>query len=465
MTPCFSSGLAVAAMLASAASWSIAGEENTGDRQPGLPSGLEEHLLGFVAAKKNQAIDILRSVNLSPPYGFDGLFDSMQKGDVRSASRAFEVYNVLCRNAGTGGDEVYMMCQIVTEAYCGWEPLQTDGGGLLEQFGKDVLAVVPEGSVYFGGTDEGRFVVTAMSQSHADGRPFFTLTQNGLADLQYLKYLRRMYGHRITLPSDADFQLLFMQYVADARERKKQGRLKPGEGLTLDSSGRTAVTGQVAVMQVNGLLVRHIFQKNPDLQFYIEQSYPLEWTYPHLEPTGPVLKINRDPILSMTEEIVARDHEVWNRYCERLIGNWITYSTSADEICDFIVRVYERENYEGFAGDLKSIRNVQGRKAFSKLRSSIGGLYAWRKANIEVAEENARIAREAEFALKQAFAIWPYSPEALYRYTDLLASSGNFAAAERVVFTALRLCPDSPPIESLLQQVQTLRGNQVDADP
>jgi tetratricopeptide (TPR) repeat protein len=163
--------------------------------------------------------------------------------------------------------------------------------------------------------------------------------------------------------------------------------------------------------------------------------------------------------------VVARDHEFWSRYSERLIGNWITYDTPAQEICDFAVRVYERKNYEGFQGDRKFVRDKQAQKAFSKLRSSIGGLYLWRMNNIPDPEENARMSKEAEFALKQAFAFCPYSPEAVYRYTDLLARSGRLEDAERVAETCLRFDPDNPAIQNLLVQVQALRSGRVELAP
>jgi hypothetical protein len=46
------------------------------------------------------------------------------------------------------------------------------------------------GSIYFGGTDAGRGIVTALSGSPADADPFFILTQNALADTVYLQHLR-----------------------------------------------------------------------------------------------------------------------------------------------------------------------------------------------------------------------------------------------------------------------------------
>jgi hypothetical protein len=87
-------------------------------------------------------------------------------------------------------------------------------GAALEEFGAseekyaiafacDIIRSIPAGSIFFGGTDSGRFLVTAMSGSHINADPFFTLTQNALADSRsYLRYVRGMYGSRIYVPTE-----------------------------------------------------------------------------------------------------------------------------------------------------------------------------------------------------------------------------------------------------------------------
>jgi hypothetical protein len=42
-----------------------------------------------------------------------------------------------------------------------------------------IIGSISPGSIYFGATDPGRGVPTAFSKSHAEGEPFFTITQNG----------------------------------------------------------------------------------------------------------------------------------------------------------------------------------------------------------------------------------------------------------------------------------------------
>ena len=133
-------------------------------------------------------------------------------------------------------------------------------------------------------------------------------------------------------------------------------------------------------MTINGLLTKVMFDKNPENEFYVEESFPLDWMYPHLTPFGIIMKINREPLAELSEEILQRDHHFWAEYSERLIGNWITYDTPVKEIAEFAERLYLRRNFTGFRGDRKFARDDQAQKAFSKLRSSIAGIYAWRVA-------------------------------------------------------------------------------------
>jgi tetratricopeptide (TPR) repeat protein len=149
-----------------------------------------------------------------------------------------------------------------------------------------------------------------------------------------------------------------------------------------------------------------------------------------------------------------------------LIGNWITYDTSVKEITEFVDKVYIRRDYSGFTGDRKFLRDDQAQKAFSKLRSSIAGIYAWRlgmsgtfttpvRYQPKSEAERQRMIREADFALRQAFAFCPYSPEAVFRYVQLLLNTGRLDDALLVAETCLKLDPDNPSVVDL---VKTLRG-------
>jgi tetratricopeptide (TPR) repeat protein len=272
------------------------------------------------------------------------------------------------------------------------------------------------------------------------------------------------------IASPEDSQHCFNDYMTDAQRRYQQGQLKPGEDFKM-SDGRVQVSGQVAVMTINGLLTKVMFDHNPENEFFVEESFPLDWMYPHLTPFGVIMKINRQPQPTLSEDVMARDHEFWSKYSERLLGNWITYDTSVKDIVDFVERVYMRRDYTGFQGDPKFIRDDQAQKAFSKLRSSIAGIYAWRVSSqcppefkYKTAAEYQRITKEADFALKQAFAFCPYSPEAVFRYVNLLLQSARTDDALLVAQTCMKIDPNNGATVDLVRRLLELKKNNTALD-
>ncbi|MDB6054065.1 MAG: hypothetical protein JWN25_1588 [Verrucomicrobiales bacterium] len=289
--------------------------------------------------------------------------------------------------------------------------------------------------------------------------PFDTVFEGLGARIEEKRRAEGVYPrNEIHTPTPEDSQKAFSDYLEDAEKRYKVGQLRAGEDFRVDN-GKVSVSGQVAVMAINGLLTKVIFDKNPTNEFYVEESFPLDWMYPYLSPFGVIMKINRNPLPEISPEMVEKDHEFWSQYSGRLIGNWITYDTPLKEVCDFAAKLYIRRDFSGFKGDRKFIRDDSGQKAFSKLRSSIGGLYAWRAMpqNAKTTGESQRMAREADFAFKQAFAYCPYSPEAVYRYVNLLVGTGRLDDAIQVVETCLIMDENNGSVRNLLLDLQKMK--------
>lgn len=306
-------------------------------------------------------------------------------------------------------------------------------------FARDIINSLPPGSIYFGGTDPGRFLVTALARSHVNGDPFFTLTQNALADHRsYLRYVRGMYGSRIYIPTEEDATRAYNEYQEDARRRRSEGKLLPGE-IFEEADGKMEIRGQLGVMAINGLLSKLMFERNPEREFYVEESFPLNWMYPHLSPHGLIMKINRQSLPELSSEAVQRDHEYWTRYIAPMLGEWLHYGTSLPEVVAFVEKVYVKQDLSSFHGDPRYVQNEMPQRSFAKLRSSIGGLYAWRAQNARSTDEKERMLREAEFAFRQAFVLCPASPEAVFRYVNLLLGQKRWADAILVVEAAVTL--------------------------
>ena len=275
----------------------------------------------------------------------------------------------------------------------------------------------------------------------------------------------------ILMPSPEDSANCFNEYLYDAQRRLQHDsehpneprQVKSGEDVHLDN-GRVQVSGQVAVMSINGLLTKVIFDKNPRHEFYVEESFPLDWMYPYLEPFGVIMKINRRPVQELSQEVIDKDHAFWSEYSRRTIGNWITYDTTIKQICDWAEDVYLRHDLSHFTGDPRFIRDDDGQKAFSKLRSSIASsIYQWRSRpqNSRSATERPRVNKEAEFAFKQAFAYCPFSPEAVFHFMDLLLNqpSPRIDDAIRILETCHKLDPYNGQISEWIDQLQRSKSN------
>ncbi len=221
------------------------------------------------------------------------------------------------------------------------------------------------------------------------------------------------YPHEpIWLPGESDFQAAFQRYLDELRTRPRL----PGEDVKVEG-GRVSLQGLASVMAVNGYVMREVFNHNKDHHaFYIEESYTIPWMYPYLEPYGIILKINDEPLPQLTPAMVARDRAYW----DALVAD--------------------------FHDDPRFGRDDTAQEAFSKLRSAIGGLYAFR-----------RMAAEAEYAYKQAIALCPDGPDGNFHLAQLYVESGRFDDAVDVLEEYQRRDPYNPRIRGGIQIVRELR--------
>jgi tetratricopeptide (TPR) repeat protein len=330
----------------------------------------------------------------------------------------------------------------------------------------------------FGGTDPGRFVPTYMifcesrvaprhkfRDPNFDRRDVYIVTQNALADSTYMAYIRDHYDfsrpdpnnpktlekfepwqravfrwawknlHRDTMypknpiwiPTDQDSQRAFQVYYQDVQARRARGEpMDPEEDVQVDG-GRVQVRGVKGVMNINGILCKWIHDNNKSrCAFYIEESYVIPWMYPYLEPYGIIMKINAEPLPSPEENptlwsnIIARDRNYWDKL-----------------VAEFTARPeFWRDN--------------DARKTFSKQRSAIGGIYSFRK-----------LQAAAEYAFRQSLELCPDSPEANFRYAQLLLETGKGAEAVQVLENYQKLDPLNARIGQAIQQIKQIAQQSV----
>lgn len=417
----------------------------------------------FLTAKQRQIREFAATITNPVPHIVWRFFDAVSEDDWQTATNlamhidmASHRYSVSTNDDALTPALATLIWPPISESYGAYGQFHDWNNRWLHRFGSAIIHSIPPGNIYFGGTDPGRFVVSALCDSQVDGKPFFVLTQNQLADQTYLDYLRAMYGKKIHIPTKEDSQQVFKDYCKDAQKRLKLGRLKPGEDVRM-VDGHIQISGMVSVMQINSLLVKKIFDNNPDRQFFIEESYPLDWMYPYLTPHGLIFCLNHRKQAELTTAEVATNQAYWKKLTDETLGPWLNEKTSVKDLCNFAWKYGLGKHLDGYKGDKNFAANVDTRKTYSKLRSSQAGMYAWRAKHASSADERKRMYDAADLALRQSYAICPYSPEAVYRYVNLLLSHQRLDDAILIAKTSMNLEPDNPQFKGLLHQLMKQR--------
>jgi tetratricopeptide (TPR) repeat protein len=293
----------------------------------------------------------------------------------------------------------------------------------LLDYGQAVLGSLREGMVYSGGTDPGRFIPTLLNET-GDGEHHIVVTQNALADNSYREYFDFLYHDRLGTLSEVDSQRAFSEYMADAQKRlahdqqfpDEPKQVRPGEDIRV-IDGRVQVSGQVAVMAINEKLFQMLMDKNPDLSFAMEESFPFQSMYSAAVPLGPIMEL--------------RAPSSQEAYSAEAASQAVDYWRTAQQII----------------GDSEADSDV--RMAYAKMASAQAGLLADHNLNAE-ADQAYRVATE----------ICPSSPEAVFRYVNLLLTQNRLPDAVQVAQRALMAAPDNLQFHSLVENLQrSVNGN------
>jgi len=306
-------------------------------------------------------------------------------------------------------------------------------------YGTDMLRDVDRDAVIFGGTDPGRFVPTYTIFCESAQNPrwkrdknfnrldLYIITQNALADNTYMKYIRGHYDESrrteynwferwlgrhemypkepIKIPNDEEVARAFGEYV-----RQSGQQVKPGQ--------RVVVEGIAGVFAINGMISKMIFDKNKDKHsFYVEESFPMDWYYPHAVPHGLFLKIERDPVAQLPPERVAADRKFWDAYAAKLMA------------------------------EKKFLNDRPARMSFAKLRSSIANIYAYRQ-----------MWGDAEYAYRQALSLAPQNSEVVFRLSEVMVRLERFDEALDLVRKFQATDPYNIQVPGLLKSIEDRRA-------
>jgi len=342
----------------------------------------------FTRQKQEQLEKLAEREHLAVPTEAREFFRAVEADDQVAVSNRFATLKGLTN----------ILFVPIQETMGAYEQFHAWDGAMLRKFAEGILQSIPDGSIYFGGTDPGRFVITAVRDVEQSPKililtPKFVITQNALINTSYLDYLPSTYGDRLWVPAVTNIEAAVQQYVAELQKREERGEtLGLDEKLVKDKDGHPHVKGVAGAMNINGIVTKMIFDNNKARHdFYVEESYVIPWMYPYLEPHGLILKLNKESLANLDPAVVARDKQYWGALTKELVA------------------------------DPRFLQNERARKTFSKLRSAIGGLYSYR-----------HMTNDAEAAFMEALELCPTSPEAVFRTAQLYMESDRFDDAAAV---------------------------------
>jgi len=316
----------------------------------------------FATLKRQQTEEMAAKLHLDIPLEAREFFQAAEAGDYGAVSN---------RYARIGRDDRLLpglqnvLFTPIQETFGAYEQFHFWTGRLLQKYANGILGSIPAGSIYFGGTDPGRFVITAV-RDVAKSPDIFIVTQNRIGvDSHYMDYLRLLYGNRLWVPGEKDIQQAFQQSTEDVKSWN-------------------------GVLGIIGKLTKMMFDNNKEQHAcFVEESYVIPWMYPYMQPHGLILKLTNEPLTQLDPAVVARDRLFWGALTKELLA------------------------------DPEFLGNESARMTYAKLRSATGGLYAYRQltSEAEAAFKQARqlgpMSPEATFRLAQLYATTGRVPDAI----------------------------------------------------
>jgi len=388
----------------------------------------EEIVAGKVRQFGRSRRELVRSISQKTgkeiPPEVERFFDAIEAGD-------WEQIHALGKLLGKwsgqyeGGEhrpELDPFWPAVLDAYGVAEQAHDWPAQRLLDYGNAILDSLRPGMIYVGGTDPGRWIPELLNET-ASGPQRIIVTQNAFADGRYVEFMQTLYGDRFAALTQEDSKRAFDEYIADARKRWEHDQqfpdepkqVKPGESVGL-VDGRFQVSGQVSVMAINERMLQMLMEKNPDASWAMEESFPFKSMFANATSLGPIMELGvRDEQNALTRERAAQAVDYWRATARELLT------------------------------DATAPEGSDPRKAYSKLASSQAGLLL----------ERGYVA-EAEQAFRLAHEMAPASPEAVFRYVNLLVEQGRVQDALPIAQNAVRIEPQNKQFRELMQQLRQM---------
>ena len=386
-------------------------------REPVLPPPTAEEIVAgkvnqFARSRRDIARAIGRRAKRDVPPEVERFFDAVETGRWEEIEAQ---WNVLAKRSGQyehseHSPDLDLFWPAVLDAYGVAEQAHLWPAQKLLDYGNSILDSLRPGMVYVGGTDNGRWIPELLNETSGE-EPHIIVTQNAFADGRYIDFMNTLYSDRFATLTSEDSQRAFKEYINDAQKRLQHDeqfpdepkQVRPGESIQM-VDGRVQVSGQVAVMSINEKLLQTLMQKNPELSFAMQESFPMSGTYASATPLGPIMELRaqgQDDQTAFTPERATESLEYWRNRAQEILS------------------------------DADPDNSESAPKSYSHDAVSAANLLAAHNFNAE-AEEAYRLASQ----------LWPANPESAGDLADLLARSGREKEARQLLEDFARQHPD-----------------------
>ena len=368
-------------------------------------------LAQFARSRRDLAHALARRHGVAVSDDVERFFDAVESGNWTEIEARFKVIEGGDSSAGQAAGrppDVQHLWPAIIDAYGVADQVHEWPAQKLLDYGNAILDSLRPGMVYVGGTDNGRWIPELLNDT-SEGERHVVVTQNGLADGTYLDYLSVLYSDRLSTLTEEDSSRAFQEYIADAQKRFQHDQqfpdepkqVRPGEDIKMED-GRVQVSGQVAVMSINEKLLQALMQKNPDLSFALQESFPLKGTYAEADPLGPLMELHtQDGQNTFTADRAAQSLDYWRTTTQNVLADPEASGSTAA--------------LKSYSHDATSAANLLAAHGYSA---------------------------EAEQAYRLSSQLWPGNPEPIGGLAEILFRTGRADEAQRLLDEFVRKNPD-----------------------
>lgn len=371
---------------------------------------IAEKVKQFGKSRRAIAERIAARLNQEMPLEIRAFFDAIEDGNWPEIERRWKELATHTHQYDHSRDDrpdLEPYWAAVLDAYGVAEQAHLWPAQKLLDYGNAILESLRPGMVYVGGTDNGRWVPTLLNETGSN--PHIIVTQNALADGTYLDFLRELYSDSFNTLTQEDSQRAFQEYTADAQKRLQHDldfpdepkQIRSGESVTM-KDGKVQVSGVTAVMGINEKLLQMLMEKNPDLSFAMQESFPMRGTYADAVPLGPLMELGvNDAQTTFTSGRAAQSVNYWQSVAQATLNDPEALGSET--------------TLRSYSHDVNSTANLLAAHNFTT---------------------------EAEQAYRIATQLWPANADAAGGLANLLAQTGRTSEARQLLDNFARDHPD-----------------------